>query len=74
MTLRGYSIQDIPDDFDLLTKGVIDSLGFLEMILALQEKFDVELDFEEINPEELSVVGPLCQYVASKQKHLTTDD
>ncbi len=66
LTLRGYSVQDIPEDFDLLTEGIIDSLGFLEMVLAVQDKFDVEIDFEEIDPEKLSIVGPLCQYIIGK--------
>ncbi len=74
LTLRDYSLEEIPDDFDLLTNGVIDSLGFLEMVSALQEKFDVEIDFEEIDPEKLSVIGPLCEYVASKQKQKTKNE
>jgi acyl carrier protein len=57
-----------------LTKGVIDSLGFLEMISALQEKFEVELDFEEVDPEDLSIIGLLCGYIANKQEQITTDD
>ncbi len=69
LLLRGYSETDLSDDFDLLTRGVIDSLGFLEMTLALQEQFDVELDFDEVDPEQLSIVGPLCQYITlQKQK------
>ncbi|MFC1782206.1 AMP-binding protein [Planctomycetota bacterium] len=68
LTLRGYSVHDISDDFDLLINGVIDSLGFLEMTLALQEKFNIELDFEEIDPEELSIIGPLCRHITRKQK------
>ncbi len=68
LALRGYAEEEISDDFDLLTMGVIDSLGFLEMTVALQEEFDVELDFDEIDPEEMSIVGPLCQYITSKKK------
>jgi len=67
LTLKGLSTNDISDDFDLLTQGVIDSLGFLEMTVALQETFDIELDFDEIDPEKLSIMGPLCRYVDQKK-------
>lgn len=68
LTLKGYTAGDISDDFDLLTNGVIDSLSFLELTVALQEEFEVELDFDEIDPEQLSIVGPLCQYITYKKK------
>ncbi|HTP64034.1 MAG TPA: acyl carrier protein [Geobacteraceae bacterium] len=74
LMLRGYSAAQISDDFDLLASGAIDSLAFMEMIVALQEQFDVELDFDEVDPEQLSVIGPLCHYVGSlKLKGLSTE-
>jgi len=44
------------------------------MISALQEEFEVELDFEEVDPEDLSIIGLLCKYIANKQEQITTDD
>jgi len=68
LVLKGYSSEDMTDDFDLLIRGVIDSLDFLELTVTLQEIFEVEIDFDEIDPEELSIVGPLCQYITRKKK------
>lgn len=68
LSLKGYSARNIPDDFDLLSNGVIDSLSFLELTVALQEEFEVEFDFDEIDPEELSHFGSLCQYTTRKRK------
>ncbi|HJV35310.1 acyl carrier protein [Geomonas sp.] len=65
LSVRGYSAAEVNDEFDLLVSGVIDSLAFLEMTVALQERFEVEFDFEEIDPVQLSIVGPLCHYVSS---------
>ncbi|GFE57103.1 acyl carrier protein [Geobacter sp. AOG1] len=61
----GISAAEVNDDFDLLVSGVIDSLAFLEMTVVLQEQFEVELDFDEIDPVQLSIVGSLCHYVSS---------
>ena len=68
MTRKGLPSEAVSDDFDLLIQGVIDSLGFLEMLGALQEEFQIYVDFDEIDPEKLSIVGPLCQYIISKIK------
>jgi len=61
----GLKSTDVPDDFDLLTEGVIDSLGIVQMIAALDAHFGVAIDLEEFDPEQLTVIGPLCRYVAA---------
>lgn len=55
---------ELPDDLDLLERGVIDSFGLIELIGSIDEEFDLFVDFEEIDPEQLTIVGPLCRFVA----------
>ncbi len=71
LLVRGFSTAEVSDDFDLLAAGVIDSLSFLEMTVALQEQFDVEFDFGEVDPVQLSIIGPLCNYVSSLKHNLS---
>jgi acyl carrier protein len=59
----GLTPADVPDDFDLLDTGTIDSLGFLELVGALADRFGVDVDFEEMDPEDIGLVGPLCRLV-----------
>ena len=54
----------VPDDFDLLTNGVVDSFGILEMITAIEEQFNLQLDMANLDAEQLTILGPLCRYVA----------
>jgi acyl carrier protein len=56
----------LPDDFDLRAQGVIDSLGFLELITALEARLGVEIDFEAMDPAELTVVGSLSRFIAAQ--------
>jgi acyl carrier protein len=56
---------DTPDDFDLLTSGVIDSFGVIELITDVNERFGLDIDFEELDPEGLTVVGPFSRHVAA---------
>ena len=56
----------LPDDCDLLLSGVVDSLGMLELITAFQDYCGREIDFEQLDPEQMSVVGPLCDFVSAQ--------
>jgi acyl carrier protein len=56
----------LPDDYDLHAAGVIDSFGILELIGGLEERFGLEIDYEELDPEELTVVGPFARYVEAQ--------
>ena len=50
---------ELPDDFDLLLSGVIDSFGILEMISSIEEEFQIELDVAALDAEQITIVGPL---------------
>jgi len=63
---RTVDPKEITDDRDLFLSGLIDSLGFLELAAALSEHCGFELDFESLDPEEMTVVGPLCDFVVAQ--------
>lgn len=56
--------SSVPDDFDLLLEGLIDSFGLIELLGSLEARFQVELDATEIDVDVLTLVGPLSDYVA----------
>jgi len=56
----------LPDSFDLLVEGVIDSFGILELVVQIEDRFGAELDFAEIDPDELTRIGPLSRYVQAR--------
>lgn len=58
--------EDLPEDCDLLLSGMIDSIGLLELITAIQEFAKREIDFEILDPEQMTIVGPLCKFVAEQ--------
>ncbi len=57
---------DITDDYDLLLSGLLDSLDLLELTVALGDFAGREIDFDALDPDEMTVVGPLCDFVASE--------
>ena len=62
----GLASAEIPDDFDLLLSGAIDSFGILEMISAIEDEFRIQLDFAMLNAEDIARIGPLARYVAER--------
>ena len=55
---------EISDDFDFFLRGVIDSLGILEMISSVEDEFNVRLDLAALDAEQLTILGPFSRYVA----------
>lgn len=64
LALVGLEPAEVPDDFDLRENGVLDSLGFLELVTAIEDALQIELDFDDLDPEQLTTVGPLARHIA----------
>jgi len=72
LAARGLDPSGIGENFDLLASGIVeDSLGLMEMISAVEQHFNITVDFESMDPAELSVLGPFSHYVAAKAKGQT---
>src|SRR5215213_5415054 len=67
-SLAAYGIDPgaASDDLDLRASGAIDSLGFVELVVMLEETFGVELELEDIDPEALTVLGSLSGHVGAQ--------
>jgi acyl carrier protein len=64
ITAMQLNLADLPDDFDFLTSGVIDSFGILEMISAVEAEFRIQLDLALLDAEDITRIGPLARYIA----------
>jgi acyl carrier protein len=60
----GLEPAGVPDDFDFLYRGVIDSFGILEMISSIEDEFRIQLDVATLDAEQITILGPLSRYVA----------
>jgi acyl carrier protein len=50
----------------LITAGVIDSTGVLELIEFLEERYEIQIADEEVLPENLDSIGSIGRFVAEK--------
>ena len=56
---------EVGDDFDLLERGVVDSMGIMEMIAAVEDHFGIVVDFEGLDVNDMTIIGPFCRYIES---------
>lgn len=70
--LDNYLFSDNQDDLNnsdsFLDKGIIDSTGILEVILFLEEEFGIQVDDEEMVPENLDSVDNILSFIEKKKK------
>ncbi len=68
--LDNFYIRDpaeIGDDTLLVTNGIVDSTGMLEVIAFLEEQFGVQVTDEETTPENLDSIDRMAAFIARKQ-------
>jgi acyl carrier protein len=65
----GRDVTQVPDDFDLLLAGVIDSFGILEMISAIEAELQMQIDLALLDAEDITKIGPLSRYVAASMNN-----
>ena len=54
-----------------IDSGLIDSFGFLELIAAIEEAFDIEIDFSDKDPAEFLSLRGLVESIASAEPNNT---
>ena len=57
---------DIPDDANLVEGGIIDSLTFVGLMAAIEERYGVALDLEERPIEDFIYLNALSAQIAEK--------
>lgn len=57
---------NLGDDASLLEEGIVDSTGVLELVLFVEETYNVEVADDEIVPENFDTVNNLAAYVGRK--------
>lgn len=52
------------DETRLLDTGLIDSMGFIELVLATEEQFGIAIDLDGRDPSEFTTVGGFVRAAA----------
>ena len=58
--------DDLAGDASLTQQGVLDSMGVLELIMFVEERFGVKIPDEDTLPENLDSVDRIVRYVQGR--------
>lgn len=58
--------SSLSNDDSFLDKGIIDSTGILEVIYFLEEEFSIQVEDEEMVPENFDSVNNIVKFIAKK--------
>jgi acyl carrier protein len=61
------SWSEVDEDYPLLAKHVIDSLGMLKLVSLIEEEFDVEIDDDDVVPDNWKTIRQVAALVESKR-------
>lgn len=66
--------SQLDDSSSFLEKGIVDSTGVLELVMFVEETFDISVEDDEILPENFDSVAQLAQYVYAKMGKRVPDE
>jgi acyl carrier protein len=55
--------DEITDEIDFFADGLLDSLGFLDLVMATEQRFAVAIDFADMDIEQFSQLGAFAALV-----------
>jgi acyl carrier protein len=58
---------ELEDADDILALGIVDSLGFVELVEEVQSRFGMVVEDVEITEENFGSIDAIAQFVASKR-------
>lgn len=58
--------EAVKTDQSLFEQGILDSLSFLEFVVEIEAKYDIELDFSEMDPTEFNSIDKLSQILQNE--------
>jgi len=57
------SHKEIDDTYDMVEAGIIDSLGFVNLIVELESRLGVSVDIMDLPTDEVSNFSAMCRFL-----------
>lgn len=61
-------VEDLSNDYPLITNNAIDSMGVFEVVTFLEQEFQVEVGDEELVLANFGTISSIARLVQSKQQ------
>ena len=63
LELLDVTVEEVDIEQSLFEQGILDSISFLEFMIEVESKFDLELDFSELDPTEFNSIEKLSKII-----------
>ena len=63
----GDGAADLSPDASLLTSGLIDSVGIVELVSFLEGRFGIRIDDEDLVPEHFDSIAAIERFIDAKR-------
>jgi len=54
---------EFPLDLNIIDSGILDSVKIMKLINFLEKQFEIEIELEDVGPENFSTIHSIYQYV-----------
>jgi len=61
------SQEKVSEEFDLIDSGFVNSMSFLELLMKIEERFKIEIDFDGFDPSEFTSLGGFLEVIAKSK-------
>lgn len=58
--------ESLKKDTSFLEKGIIDSTGILELVMFLEETYNIKIEDDELTPENLDNLKNIAKFIERK--------
>ncbi len=58
--------ESLKEDTSFLERGIIDSTGILELVMFLEETYNIKIEDDELIPENLDNLTNIAQFLERK--------
>ncbi len=67
--VKGDTLRTPKDDDSFLDSRLIDSTGMLELVMFIEETFNIKVEDEELIPDNLDSINRLNEFIIGKRKN-----
>jgi acyl carrier protein len=69
---NGDGHVELTGDTNLMEGGLLDSIGFVELIVFVERRTGYNIDLTDVDPSEFTTVNGLCQIALRNVEHNNT--
>jgi len=62
--------KDFDDNTNLIERGIVDSMSLVRLISFIEENCDIQVQDEDIVPENFSSLNKISSFIAERRKHV----